>query len=306
MTHPELAVVVVNYRSSDLLAVNLGAIARADLSMTVVVVDNFSDLVERRRVSELCSRMGWISVFNERNLGFGGGMNVGVETAIGVGRTRFLLINPDAVTDSASIRALVDRIDENDLVLASPIVTRPDGSPWFAGSDLYLDDGRVRSARRRSEAPQARTMPWLSGACLMISLRLWERVGGFDDRYFLYWEDIDFSHRVLTRGGLLEVVETATAIHAEGGTQGAEGHQRAGQPKSASYYYYNIRNRWLFAALHLSSSRQRAWARHSLPVAWEILLQGGRRQMLRSPRPIWAAIRGTRDGFAFARSRDRV
>ncbi|MFP7833519.1 glycosyltransferase family 2 protein [Marisediminicola sp. LYQ134] len=306
MPHSDLAVIVVNYRSSGLLEVNLGAVAGAEPDATVVVVDNFSDAGERSRVSELCSRRGWVSVLNDGNLGFGGGMNVGVDTAKALGHTTFLLLNPDAVIDSVSLRALVERIDEDDLVLASPIVTRPDGSSWFAGSDLYLDDGRVRSARRRHEVPGARTMPWLSGACLVISLRLWELIGGFDDRYFLYWEDIDLSRRVLAHGGTVEVVETATAIHAEGGTQGADGHQHSGQPKSAVYYYYNIRNRWLFAALHLPHNQQRAWARHSLPIAWEILLQGGRRQLLRSPRPAWAAIRGTLDGYVLARSLRRA
>ena len=45
---------------------------------------------------------------------------------------------------------------------------------------------------------------WLTGASLAMSITLWEQVGGFDERYFLYWEDVDLSWRILQAGGELE------------------------------------------------------------------------------------------------------
>jgi GT2 family glycosyltransferase len=139
----------------------------------------------------------------------------------------------------------------------------------------------------------------------MVSAELWDRVGGFADDYFLYWEDIDLSHRVLAAGGRLEVSATATAIHAEGGTQGINSHA-SGTPKSTTYYYHNIRNRLLFAAIHLSAADVRRWRRTAPRVAWEVLLEGGRRQLIRSPRPIIAAARGLRDGLRMSARRRRA
>ena len=92
----------------------------------------------------------------------------------------------------------------------------------------------------------------------------------------------------------------AVAVHAEGGTQ-QSGDEHASPAKSNGYYYYNIRNRMLFAARNLSTDDLLAWRRTARAVAWEILLQGGRRQFLRSLRPFAAAARALRDGRRIVR-----
>lgn len=299
-TMAPLAVVVVNYGSSALLDSNLLALSRAVPDATIVVVDNLSTEQERARVGELARREGWALELPGSNLGFGAGMNLGVERARAEGATTFLLLNPDATLDAASLYRLRRRSQQAPLALLSPRVTRPDGSPWFSGADLYLDEGRLRSPRRRAEHPGARREAWLSGACLLVTAELWGLVGGFAEEYFLYWEDVDLSHRVLAAGGTLEVVDDAVAAHAEGGTQGGEG--GAGEPKSATYYFYNIRNRMLFARRNLGPAEQRAWARLIVPVAWETLMQGGRRQLLRSPGLAISALRGVRAARRIARA----
>lgn len=295
------AVIVVNYGSSALLAENLTVLTRNAPGLTTVVVDNFTSALERESLRHLAAAEDWQLVEPPTNLGFGVGMNRGVEAARARGCDRFLLLNPDAVITPAAAGELLDRAGRDPLALVAPRILRPDGSVWFAGSDLYLDDGRIRSRRRRiASVPDARIEPWLTGACLAVSAELWSAVGGFSDDYFLYWEDVDLSRRVVAAGGTLVLLDEVTAEHAQGGTQAA-GHSTAGQPKSATYYYYNIRNRMLYAALHLDDEDYRAWRRQSRAVAWEILLQGGRRQLLDSPAPLRAAYRGLRDGGRLAR-----
>jgi GT2 family glycosyltransferase len=295
------AVVVVNYGSADLLAQNLTVLTRAAEGLTTVVVDNFTSALERENLRHLAAAEGWRLVEPPINLGFGVGMNRGVDAARESGCDRFLLLNPDAVIEADAAEALLERVAVEPSALVAPRILRPDGSTWFAGSDLYLDDGRIRSRRRRLDSvADARIEPWLTGACLAVSAELWTTTGGFSDDYFLYWEDVDLSHRVVAAGGTLVLLDDVTAEHAQGGTQAA-GHSTAGQPKSATYYYYNIRNRMLYAALHLDDADYRAWARQSRAVAWEILLQGGRRQLIESAAPLRAAYRGLRDGARLAR-----
>jgi GT2 family glycosyltransferase len=295
-----LAIVVVNYGSSALLRHNLVPLARSTPGATIVVVDNFTDDAERARVVELAGRESWGVVLPASNTGFGVGMNLGVARAGELGASSFLLLNPDATIRADQVRTLLARVADRPLALVSPRVVRPDGSLWFDGSDLYLDDGRIRASRRRDPASGVRIEQWLSGACLMVTDRLWRRVGGFSDEYFLYWEDVDLSHRVLQAGGTIEVCADALAVHSVGGTQG-EGHSAAGAPKSGIYYYYNIRNRLLFAARHLPVDDLRRWRRRTIPVAYEVLLQGGRRQFLRSLQPFLSAARGIRDGRRIVR-----
>ena len=293
------SIVVVNYGSSALLEQNLLPIARSAADIDVVVVDNFTDESERERVVALAEREGWHTVLPEGNTGFGAGMNLGVARAHSLGATTYLLLNPDATIALDQLAALRKRSGEHPLALLSPRILRSDGSTWFDGADLYPQDGRIHSAKRRPAAGDARWEPWLSGACLLITERLWRLVGGFDERYFLYWEDVDLSYRVVRVGGSIELCRDLVAVHDEGGTQGVP-HDVAGHPKSSTYYYYNIRNRMLFAARNLSADDVRRWRRAIIPTAYEMLLQGGRRQFLRSPRPILAAMRGVRDGLRIA------
>jgi GT2 family glycosyltransferase len=292
-----LAIVVVNYGSSALLERNLLPVAR-ESGVRIIVVDNLTDAAERAAVEALAARERWSTVLPDGNTGFGVGMNLGVARAREEGCTRYLLLNPDATIGVADLRALVRRSEEAPLSLLAPRVLRPDGSVWFDGADLYLDDGRIRSPRRRAALAPERWEPWLSGACLLVTDELWQRVGGFHDGYFLYWEDVDLSHRVLAVGGALEVVAEASAMHAEGGTQGVDG----GAAKSATYYFYNIRNRMLFAVTNLDAADVRRWRRLILPIAWEVLLQGGRRQFLRSVDPWVAGLRGVLAARRIARS----
>lgn len=292
-----VGVVVVNFGSSHLLEANLVPTADGCPGAVVVVVDNYVDACERRAVEQLCARHGWELVAPDRNLGFGAGANRGAARAIEFGADALLLLNPDASIDGDSLRILRQTLAGDPLTMLSPLVVRPDGTIWFSGNDLLLDSGTLRTTRRRPGDSDEPVETWLSGACLMVGRALWERVGGFDERYFLYWEDVDLSHRVRLAGGELAVVETARAIHDEGGTQ-----RRLGRAMSSTYYYYNIRNRLLFAALHLDGAGRRRWALTSPRAAYDILMRGGRRQFLHRPwDPVRAAVRGTVNGLALLR-----
>lgn len=295
-----IAIIVVNYGSSRLVDVNLAATHSACPEAEVVVVDNFSTLPEREAITEVCARRGWNLVTLERNTGFGGGMNAGVARALSLGASELLLINPDATIDAGSMAALRRAVDGEELVAASPVVEDAAGRTWFAGVDLYLADGTMRNPARRAEFPEAERIGWLSGACLWMRGDVWEAVGGFDEEYFLYWEDVDLSARLLNAGVRLEVVKTARALHDEGATHRSL-EQRV-EAKSELYYYYNIRNRMLFAARHLGPEGVRAWQRSSWSAAKAILLRGGRRQFLRPVAPLRAAFRGLRDGRRIARA----
>ncbi|RFA21191.1 glycosyltransferase family 2 protein [Subtercola boreus] len=295
-TFSQLAIVVVNYGSTALLEANLAPLTRRQPDLTVVIVDNYSTDTERARLVATAAREGWHTVLPTGNTGFGGGMNRGVLQAEQLGAQLLLLLNPDVEIAEAALRLLLETSAEHPEALLSPQILRPDGSVWFNGSDLYLTDGRIRSARRRVATNTMAIEPWLSGACLLMTRELWRKTGGFDEQYFLYWEDVDFSHRVASAGGTLRVVSDAVAVHAEGGTQQGGGYSHSGEAKSNTYYYYNVRNRLLFAVRHLDDTDLVRWTALTRAIAWEILLQGGRRQFTRSLSPLVAAYRGARDG----------
>ncbi len=295
-----LAVVVVNYGSHEVVEANLTRTLAEDFPGQTIVVDNFSSQQERDAISAVCARHGWTLLAIPTNAGFGGGNNRGVDLAIGRGATELLLLNPDAWLSSDTVQRLHEQILADPRLQLAPVVLRPDGSFFGAEMDLHLEFGETRSTRRRPpDAVPEQIHTWVSGACFMISAELWRELGGFDEDYFLYWEDVDLSRRVVLSGGTVRVDPTLTAIHDEGITHRKDGEIRA---KSPVYYYYNTRNRLLYAAKFLSVDDGRRWLRATPRASYRILLRGGRRQFINLRRTFWPAIRGSLDGIRFFRS----
>lgn len=288
-----VAVIVVNYGSSGLLSTNLSALAAELPSAAIVVVDCFTNDAERQQVATLADSKGWRRVLLDENLGFGGGINRGAAAAIADGADILLILNPDAVLSGASAQLLVDEVAADPLVLAAPVIHRPDGSIWTAGMDVHLDDGSLAGWRFRERNGDRPRRSWISGACFAVSAEMWHKTEGFDEDYFLYWEDVDLSHRILNAGGRLVVLPEATAIHDEGGTQQA---LQPGRARSEIFYYYNIRNRLLYAARTLDAATESAWRRSALRTGIGTLRGAGRRQLVTSIAPWRALWRGLRDG----------
>ncbi|MGI5189615.1 glycosyltransferase [Promicromonospora sp. CA-289599] len=275
----DVAVVVVNYGSVDLLAANLPRTA-GDSAARVVVVDSFSGAGERAAVTRLAAERGWTLLTPEANVGFGGGSNLGAAHALAAGARILVFLNPDAWTDPAGLESLADAARSEASALVAPRILRPDGGVYSRGlTYLHLADGTM-SGRRTSPDD----VPWLSGACLVVGAELWEELGGFDEDYFLYWEDVDLSWRATALGARLKVVDGAHVVHDEGGTQ-----ESRGRAKSETYYRYDIRNRMLFACKNLDPAAVRRWRRALPQAARAVALRGGRRQFVEGVGP-WRGV----------------
>lgn len=294
---PGCAVVVVNYGSHALLERNLAPLQRQVPELDVVVVDNLTTRDEQHAVQRLGEQHGWTVLAESENLGFGAGVNRGARWAFDHGAEHVLMLNPDATIDGAGLARLRDRVTADPMRLVAPTVRTPQGRVWFDGSVVDLATGAVR----RGDPLGPQDVRWLSGACLLVSRTLWELVGGFDERYFLYWEDIDLSYRVQQAGGRLEVVNDAVATHDQGGTQ----HSRSARAKSDTYYYHMVRGRLLFCGAHLPTTARIRWLATAPRYAWGVVLHGGRRQLLHSVSPVLSAARGVRDGGLIASTRLR-
>jgi len=294
-----VGVIVVNYGSSDLLARNLAVYDSLERPHTVVVVDNWTTAEERRSVQELARERDWVLVAPATNTGFGGGVNLGVAAAREAGVDDILLLNPDAQLPPDDLETLSRAAAEDRRALYAPLIRRPDGRIWFQG--LWVDERD--GAMRRFDDPPPHGHLWLTGACIWMSMDAWDVIGGFDESYFLYWEDVDLSRRALDAGMTLHIVRDAQALHDVGGTQ-----ESTSQAKSPVYYFYSIRNRLLYATKHLDAAGIRRWRRDDIRQAWAIVMRGGRRQFLRPWKPLSAMWRGLRAGRALAAAalRERV
>jgi GT2 family glycosyltransferase len=283
---PRLGIVVVNYGSHELIERNLSRVDPRAVPASVLVVDNFSSLSERVAVRQLTAERGWRLLERADNAGFGRANNEGAATLLAQGCTAVLFLNPDVEIETDVLRELLAASTSDPDALISPVIHRPDGSEWFAGAAVSLRDG---STRTRPGTGLSQHDGWLTGACLTLSHSLWQRVGGFDDDYFLYWEDVDLSRRCVDAGGRLVVRSDLTVVHDVGATQ-------PGARKSSRYLYYNCRNRLLFAAKHLDRRHQLRWLAATPRITWRVMARDGRRAVLRSPGRNLAAVRGSMAG----------
>jgi N-acetylglucosaminyl-diphospho-decaprenol L-rhamnosyltransferase len=268
------AVVVVNYASSALLRTNLVPLGGPGRPFRVVVVDNLSTPDERATVTRLAREHDWDLVARE-NRGFGAGINAGVTRATALGCTSVLALNPDVQVEPSVVVALLSHVDDERDALVTPALRHADGSATFAEGTLDLVRGTTRTRPPLDPAHER----WLSGACLAMSADLWRRVGGLAEDYFMYWEDLELSHRCQAAGGRLVVRGDLHAVHAVGGTQG--------EGKSPLYRYYNCRNRLLFARRNLPRRLALRWLATAPAYARRIALRDGRRAVVRHP---WATV----------------
>jgi GT2 family glycosyltransferase len=259
--HPTVALVVVNYGSHQLLRryLSWAFAAQGDDGPDVVVVDNWRSDADRAAVAELARAAGWRLIGTERNIGFGAGVNLGAQAAWDRGADVIVVMNPDLELRRSDVDKLAAAAAADPETLMAPKIVDRTGRLWGRL-------GRVDMRRTRLTLTEAGEGPlWLSGACFCVARQLWDAVGGMDPDYFMYWEDVDLCVRVQAQGAALRVLDDAVAVHDVGGTQ-----QGAGQ-KSSLYYYYNVRNRLLFAAKRLPR-REMLW--------WLVLTPGDIRSVI--------------------------
>ena len=271
--------VVVNYNAGEHL-LNCVASLRAEGIDDVVVVDNGSadGSVERLRTVDPAVRV----VRPDRNRGFGAGANVGARHVQG----QFVLVcNPDVVLHPGCLAALVDAATADaELAVVGPKILDADGVRYpsarsfpslpeafghaFVG--LFSEANRWTRRYKLPEPSGRRREPvdWVSGACLLCRLDAFSSVGGFDERYFMYVEDVDLCWRLRRAGWRAGYEPQAVVTHVQG--------------VSTSRHPYRMvvahhRSMWRFAARSTSGVRRGALPVVALGIAVRLVLVCARR-----------------------------
>jgi N-acetylglucosaminyl-diphospho-decaprenol L-rhamnosyltransferase len=182
--------------------------------MEIIVIDNHSDT---DAIGILRNRLGHLPtvriVETNRNAGFGGGYSVGIRQATG----KYLLINnPAKILEPGALELMIKRIESDPTIgIIAPKLVHEDGSirssarafprlkdviikRSLPGSDKSK---HVRRYLQSDVSPdQERETDWVIGGCMLMRREVMEAVGGFDPRFFLFFEDIDLCRRVRQTG----------------------------------------------------------------------------------------------------------
>jgi N-acetylglucosaminyl-diphospho-decaprenol L-rhamnosyltransferase len=219
-------VVVVSYNSAGTLRGCVEPLSDEE-ELNVIVVDNASTDESVEAVSDLA--VGVIAL--DRNLGFARGCNRGWASG---SAPYALFLNPDARIDKTAVRLLATVLEAHpSLGLVAPQLVDGEGSLEFSqrrfprlrstyAQALFLHRifTHAQWADEVVRDPQAYERPgsveWLSGACVLLRRSALERVGGWDEGYFHYGEDIDLCRRLWSSGFELRYEPTVCAVHLGG------------------------------------------------------------------------------------------
>ena len=226
---PEVAAVIVNYNAGPELASALQSIANemGSRGWEAVVVDNASIDGSSDLTSIFAPHVRVVK--NAVNVGFGRGINQGVAASTA---PFILVMNPDCRLEHGAVATMRAEFDRSPrCAIVGPRVLDPDGSEQGSArgdpdmlTGLFGRTGLLRnllpssSLSRRNVVSngQSGTVDWVSGACMLVRRAAFDEVGGFDARYFLYWEDADLCRRLRARGHEIRYVAAATAVHRVG------------------------------------------------------------------------------------------
>lgn len=190
---PTLSFIIVTYKSANHLERCLQSILNRiiNISKEIIIVSNddvFFNFSEAKIIK------------TEKNIGFGGACNLGVKSASG---EYLCFLNPDTEIISEDFIKIISEFKNNKKTgIIGPKLINENGEiqEWSAGKEVNLLDiigNNLKYKRSKEiwESMKKTECAWVSGACLFIKKELFEKLNGFDENFFLYFEDIDLCKR---------------------------------------------------------------------------------------------------------------
>ena len=267
----DLAVVIVNYNAGDYLERCLTSLAshRGDVSIDVLVIDNDS---RDGSHTQAVAAHPWVRLIeNRENVLLSPAWNQGIRETKA---PYVLLLNPDAEIWSGTLAGYVETARRHPRAgIVGPQVLNPDGTVYPSGRSFpSLTDG-VGHALLGSVAPNnafsrrykldgwdrttERVVDWVSGCCMLMPRQAIEDVGGFDEDFALYGEEMDVATRLRDAGWSVRFTPAVEVIHQIGVSTGRS--RRTLTMHSNSIYRYYRKH------------RAAGWRRVTLPFAWALL-----------------------------------
>lgn len=242
---PELAVVIVNYRTADLVVACLASLEpemAAIPGARVIVVDNASGDGSDVRIAAAIHAGGWGAWAEVLSLPENGGFSAGNDAAI----RRLLvsseppqwvfLLNPDTVVRPGALRLLLETARAHPRAgIVGSRLEDPDGTPQrsvFRFHSIRTElsrairigalDRLLRTAAPATDPARPCRVEWVSGASMLIRRELLETVGLLDEGYFLYYEEVDLCLRAARAGWECWHEPRSRVVHLEGQSTRAE------------------------------------------------------------------------------------
>lgn len=273
----KVIIVTLNYNTEEdtkKFLRSLEKIHAADFTFEVIVVDNASKIIFTLSDEE---KKEYITVIrSEVNTGFAGGNNIGFREALKRGADYILAVNNDTIVHPDMIKNLLRVLESDENIgVTTPKIYFAKGHEfhkdryskdelgkvfWFAGG--HTDWANVKSIHRgvdevdHGQYDKVEKITFATGCCMLFKREVLEKVGLFDERYFLYYEDADLNERIQRAGYDIYYVPDAELVHVNAASSGGAG--------NTLQDYFITRNQMLFGMTYAPVRTKLALVRQSL------------------------------------------
>lgn len=226
----KLSIIILSYNTKELIKACIESIGKQykkeleNGEFEIIVVDNASTDAVESVISNLKKQISNLTlVRNKENFGFSKGNNIGATYAKG---EYLFFLNSDTSLKDKGLLGMMMFLDTNrEIGILGARLTHTDGTPQASAGVFYnlfqvflMLIGGERMGLLRNSPKEVAKVDWVSGAAMMVKKQVFEKLGGFDEAFFMYVEDMELCFRAKKQGVLTYFYPNATVVHKELGS----------------------------------------------------------------------------------------
>lgn len=227
----DVSIIYVNYNSSNMLINSINSVIEltTDISYEIIVVDNNSNFDNKNILKSYCSTYNVKLIEAENNLGFGKGNNLGAKYAKG---EYLFFLNPDTYLINNAINKLFYFAKEQNILICGANLFSANNTPtlsyWMLMPSITDELSALFSnlplkikycySHEHNLTSTPKKVAFITGADLMIQNKLFNLLNGFDEEFFMYFEETDLQYRAKKLGHKIYNFPTAKIVHLESQT----------------------------------------------------------------------------------------
>ena len=250
----KIAVIIINWKKYDFTLNCIHSVLKSSYkNFKIILIDNES----QNRFSDEINKSNKIHIIkNEKNEGFACANNQGIRFSIKNGFDYVLLLNNDTLIKNDLIDSLIQQSSILNQKVIQPLILNYDGTKiWNAGGKINNFFGTFETLKKGKSFKNFKSnrnlTEWFTGCCVLIKSEIFNDIGYFDERFFAYYEDVDFSLRLKKMGYSIALMTDSYLQHYESAS--SKSLNKIEGNLSPYVHYLNIRNHILLLKKHSKS-----------------------------------------------------
>ena len=250
----KIAVIIINWKKYDFTLKCIYSVLKSSYkNFKIILIDNESQNV----FSDEINKSDKIHVIkNKNNEGFARANNQGIKYSIKNGYDYILLLNNDTLIKNDLIESLIKHSNNLNQKIIQPLILNYDGKTiWNAGGIINYFFGTFQTHKKGESFKNFKSnkdfTDWFTGCCVLIKSDVFKDIGYFDESFFAYYEDIDFSIRLKNKGYSIALMTDSYVQHFESAS--SKSIKQSEGNLSPYVHYLNIRNHIILLKKHSKS-----------------------------------------------------